>query len=154
MRGEVNGCPAPRSCGGWCPIPLAGNAFRSCGGRNTGIQFETRFQYNMGPDGKKRLPVFSSHESLKAYTADSQADQYYLQTKGTWVFQLRFEEIDEVWIDPAQPEAIFYGKSISRGSANWRPRSRSRKISPNYAKATPAMARASASGITRHTGSS
>ncbi len=64
----------------------------------------------MGPDGKKRLPVFSSHESLKAYTADSQADQYYLQTKGTWVFQLPFEEIDEVWIDPAQPEAIFYGK--------------------------------------------
>jgi hypothetical protein len=69
-----------------------------------------RFQYNVTPDGKKRLPIFSSDESLKAYLVDSQAEQYHLKTKGTWVFKLPFEELDEIWIDPAQQEAIFYGK--------------------------------------------
>ena len=70
----------------------------------------TRLQYNVSPDGKKRLPIFSSEEALKAYLDDSQAGQHYLKTEGTWVFKLPFPELDEIWIDPAQPEPIFYGK--------------------------------------------
>lgn len=69
-----------------------------------------RLQYTVSPEGKKRLALFSNEENLKAYLADSQVEQQYLKTKGTWVFKLPFQELDEIWIDPAQREAIFYGK--------------------------------------------
>ena len=112
-----------------------------------------RLQYTVSPDGKKRLPIFSNEEALKAYTHDSHVGQHFLKTEGTWLFKLPFQELDEIWIDPAQQEAVFYGKNILKGCANSRPLSRLREISPNCGRARAATEHAFACGATPTTGS-
>lgn len=68
-------------------------------------------QFNESPEGKRRLLLFSSPEacSVHAKTAGS-GEQHFLQTKGTWIFQLPLDSVDEIWIDPLNPHDIFYEK--------------------------------------------
>lgn len=67
-------------------------------------------QYNRDAKGVNRLLLWSSAETFSngAKRAQIPAEQHVITTKGTWVFSLPFDGIDEIWIDPLNANDIFY----------------------------------------------
>jgi hypothetical protein len=70
-------------------------------------------QIHAHSDGQKWLLIFSSSQTWDVYAKANSipAGQHTLTTTGTWIFQNDFSDLDRIWIDPFNPDDIFYERS-------------------------------------------
>jgi hypothetical protein len=72
----------------------------------------SRIQYSRDKEGITRLYLFSDHSAWNAFRdiTESKGEQYFISTTGAWVFQLPFDAVDTLVIDPGTAHEIGYGK--------------------------------------------
>ena len=72
-----------------------------------------RIMFNQDPQGVSRLYLYSGSDAYGEFCRavnQPAASQYFLTTRGTWIFRLPLEQIDWLVIDPATPHEIAYNK--------------------------------------------
>lgn len=64
------------------------------------------------PNGEKWLQLFSSGATYSVFAKANSIteEQHTLDTRGTWVFNAVFDQVDRIWIDPFNAHDIFYEK--------------------------------------------